>query len=73
MDVIIVKKIFIWDGLAKKFRLTKFRLDEITATTVTINGIVYHRKGEKRVGRVIETRISVNSERIIGRVIPFFA
>ena len=73
MDIIVIKKVFIWDNLGQRFRITKFRLDEITATTIVINGIVYHRKGEKRVGRVIETRISANSERIIGRVIPFFA
>ena len=73
MDTIVIKKIFIWDALSHRFRLTKFRLDEISASTVVINGIKYNRKGSKRIGRIIETKISTNNERIVGRVIPFFA
>lgn len=73
MDIIKIKKVFIWDGINQKYRLTKFRVDNISGNEVLINGIAYSRKGSKRIGRIIETRISANDERIVGRVIPIYA
>ena len=74
MEKVMAKaKVKIWDGINKKFRPTRFKVEEISTNSVKISGIYYSRKGKgkKLIGRVI-VNISSDKHRF-GMSFPIYA
>ena len=66
-------KVKIFDVVNKVFRSTNYKVDEITKESVKINNIVYSRKGDKLVGRIVAIKISDNKKHMIGVSFPIYA
>ena len=68
-----VAKVKIWDKVNKKFRPTRFKVEEIFRDSVRISGISYSRKGENLVGRVIVNISDDNKKHMWGHSFPIYA
>ena len=71
MEKEMMAKVNIWDEINKKFRSTRFSVEQISRNSVKISGISYSRKGKKLIGRVI-VNISSDKHRF-GMSFPIYA